>query len=482
MKGSTVPKNRMPLLAALLALLACALIAAPGSQGAPTAGTSVVGGGATTISQWPWQVAILRRDSALDDFQRQFCGGAVLTPTLILTAAHCVKNADPDLLPAQLQVLVGRTRLNSGEGQLFDVSNYYLFGYKEATEQNDILLLDISPSATTAPRIQLPGPGERTLWDAKSPAYITGWGATSEGGARSDELQQAFVRMISDRSCGASKVYGTLFDRGTMVCAGFLKGGVDSCQGDSGGPLSVPARHGQWRLAATVSFGEGCAEKNRPGVYARVGADPLRAALQSFVNSRPDPVDIIGSGGSMPCNPTIVGTEGRDRIKGTKHADVIDGLGGRDVILGKGGKDVLCGDEGNDVLKGGRGRDILRGGKGNDLLIGGRGRDRLKGGAGRNRLRDASDARFQAPRVPPLRGPRARFPRTPRIRARPLAQHPLRLPDRPAAVRRLPRRAPARGDRSDRRRPLRLPGGRRQRQRQRQWNAIRPLLDRHRQP
>jgi hypothetical protein len=366
--------------------IACLVLATPAAQAAPKAGASVVGGGATTTAEWPYQVAVLRRDLAgLTDYQRQFCAGAVLTPTLIVSAAHCVKKNDPDLLPSQLQVLIGSTQLSSGEGQLIDVSNFYLFGYKESTEQNDVMLIDISPATTSAPRVQLPGPDERTLWDAKSPAFVTGWGATTEGGLRSDVLQEAFMRMIGDTTCGGPAVYAGLFDRATMVCAGFLAGGVDSCQGDSGGPLSVPARHGEWRLAGTVSFGDGCARKNRPGIYARLGDDPLRAALQSFVNTRPDAMDIIGSGGSMPCNPTIAGTEGRDRIKGTKGPDVIDGLGGRDVISGKGGNDVLCGDEGDDVLKGGSGKDKLKGGRGNDVLLGGGGADRLRGGRGEDR-------------------------------------------------------------------------------------------------
>jgi uncharacterized delta-60 repeat protein len=82
---------------------------------------------------------------------------------------------------------------------------------------------------------------------------------------------------------------------------------------------------------------------------------------------------------------TIIGTNGRDKLKGTKKRDVITGLGGKDTIKGLGGNDLICGGKGKDRLLGGPGNDKLLGQQGKDFLKGGPGKkDKEIGGAGKD--------------------------------------------------------------------------------------------------
>ncbi|XP_029787259.1 transmembrane protease serine 3-like, partial [Suricata suricatta] len=81
-------------------------------------------------------------------------------------------------------------------------------------------------------------------------------------------LNHAAVPLISNKMCNHREVYGGIISP-SMLCAGYLQGGVDSCQGDSGGPLVCQDRR-VWKLVGATSFGIGCADVNKPGVYTRI--------------------------------------------------------------------------------------------------------------------------------------------------------------------------------------------------------------------
>uniref|UniRef100_A0A8C8DQK6 trypsin n=1 Tax=Oryzias sinensis TaxID=183150 RepID=A0A8C8DQK6_9TELE len=90
-------------------------------------------------------------------------------------------------------------------------------------------------------------------------------------------LQEVQVPIVGNRQCKCS--YGASSITDNMVCAGLLAGGKDSCQGDSGGPLVIK-QNNLWIQAGVVSFGNGCALRNFPGVYTRV------SQYQTWINTQ----------------------------------------------------------------------------------------------------------------------------------------------------------------------------------------------------
>jgi secreted trypsin-like serine protease len=283
--------------AALLACLGLALAAAPTAR-AQFPEPRVIGGSTTTIEQYPWQAAVVYDPARVsgNPFQRQFCGGSLITPYIVLTAAHCVYDTDPQnnssLDPDDVNVVLGQTTLSTAPlASELDVQGVsYAAGYEDSygpgqgVPSDDVGYLVLQSPYNAVTGIDIAGPDEGTLWDAGSPEEITGWGATAESGpgsGGSDTLQRATVPVVTDSSCAAS--YGVYFNSSTMVCAGYPEGGIDTCYGDSGGPMQAPMEGGGYRLVGITSWGSGCAQPNAPGVYTRVAGDGLRPAVASSV-------------------------------------------------------------------------------------------------------------------------------------------------------------------------------------------------------
>ena len=269
---------RRTLTGAVAALAAClAPITAAHADG-PRATAAVVGGTPSSVEQLPWLAAVLHTEPRPDGSrgpvaERQICGGTLIAPSVVLTAAHCV-TAEPagTVAPAARQVALGRSDLRTTAGEVLDVVAVERHpSYDPRTLFHDLALLRLARPSAAPPALL--GPAVVALREGQL-ATVAGWGLTTEGGTASPVLLSARLPLWSNQRCAGA--YRRDHEPGLMLCAASPRGGRDVCQGDSGGPLLIPGGDGVPRLVGVVSFGLGCARARFPTNFAWATSPHLR--------------------------------------------------------------------------------------------------------------------------------------------------------------------------------------------------------------
>lgn len=226
--------------------------------------TRIVGGDPVEDpSKYPWMVSLNSNYAYPDIYQGHFCGGTLIAPEWVLSAAHCVNEVFTDF-----DVILGTKSLVADPGNYERISVERILihpDYNVNNNNNDIALLQLSQPSKQSPVSGLADYEKIESFDKYSTAI--GWGTTEFKGEIPEELQQVSIPLVPQDVCKEAMQGYDITEN--MICAGAWSGGKDSCQGDSGGPLVIK-QDGQEVLAGVVSFGEECALRAKPGVYTRV--------------------------------------------------------------------------------------------------------------------------------------------------------------------------------------------------------------------
>jgi hypothetical protein len=199
------------------------------------------------------------------------CGGSLIAPTIVYTAAHCEPksyiNSDVGVGVSSMNSLNNGNFKNGENIRVIKAESHPQYGVGFSDINNDFALLLLEKPYVIESNIKLVLNDEGSVPANGQYLNVIGLGATSESGNQSNKLREVQVPTVSNKDCNSQQYYnGEVTDE--MLCAGFPQGTKDSCQGDSGGPLVqvVGSTHYQ---VGVVSWGEGCAQPKRPGVYSR---------------------------------------------------------------------------------------------------------------------------------------------------------------------------------------------------------------------
>jgi secreted trypsin-like serine protease len=258
--------------AAVLAIAVSGAAASPAAaeKASPRAQASIVGGGAANPTDWPFMVTLYRKN-------RLHCGGSLIAPTKVLTAAHCVEGFNLSTFAAT----IGRPDLNNtSSGVSIGIVAGATHPEFATTGKQDVAVLTLAQPSTAQPVVLANSAEDAIFTVVGAPLNVAGWGAQNPLGFRLSNVLKTTIEQVRNTRRCIRAYTRDLFDPATMICAlgnrlrKFKRPPISTsaCSGDSGGPL-IANTSGGVRQFGIVSFGGAfCGLPAAPTVYSRVSS------------------------------------------------------------------------------------------------------------------------------------------------------------------------------------------------------------------
>ncbi|XP_069704879.1 transmembrane protease serine 9-like [Periplaneta americana] len=287
----------------------------------------IVGGIVAEKGEFPWIVWI-----RLGHKNGDFCAGTLISPSYVLTAAHCLQDTED---VSDLNLYLGLHNIaeakNPHKATSMKIHSEFVDD-EELNLPNDIGIIQLDKPVEFSDRIRAACiPKENYNYD-NGEATVAGWGVTAENGRPAKLLRKVKLPFVPRSLC--NETFPGL--RQGVVCAGYKEGKRDACQGDSGGPMHRINNAGMYELVGLVSFGEGCARPEMPAVFTKIphyldwikanlGSECLcsppkaRTNIKETVNSKEEEVNSSFTPIPISLGNTVTTTQTQQRVRSNNH-------------------------------------------------------------------------------------------------------------------------------------------------------------------
>lgn len=230
-----------------------------------------------TFAEFPWMVTVLEENPKKEQSYR--CGGALIHPRVVITAAHCItgRNKKFKIRAGEFNTQITNEPLPHQDIEVESIISHPQF--YAATHYNNIAVLILKASVEITGNVNIICLPQQNYTTIDTRCYVSGWGKDASGKqGKYQTIPKKIDVPVIDRDTCQTRLRTTGLGRHfrlhkSLMCAGGEQG-RDACKGDGGSPLMcpIPDQEGRFYQAGIVVYGIGCGTANIPGVYTNIAS------------------------------------------------------------------------------------------------------------------------------------------------------------------------------------------------------------------